>query len=315
MTECERIIEQGILPESFFKEETICDFFVDKNRKKIWAVCIDLLIKFDRVCRSHNLRYSLAFGSLLGLVRHQGFIPWDDDIDIVMPRKDYEKLKEYQSEFKQPYFLQFPGEDEGYSFSFAKLRNTNTTGISWAFRYETYNQGQFIDIFPLDNYSLINLEDNIRKIGRLIDESSALMRRSCPFPDENDIKKMERFPIIRNPKVVVKELDNLLKINKNTDSDKYIVWCCPIYSSERMTFDKELFNDLIEASYYGYKVFIPRHYEKVLNITYGNYMELPPVEKRGQWHNSSIFNPDIPFKTTLNLLKEEDLKICLNKNS
>lgn len=315
MTECERIIKEGILPESFFNPETICDFYVDENRKKIWAVCIDLLLNLDKVCRSHNLKYSLAFGSLLGLVRHQGFIPWDDDIDVVMPREDYEKLKDYQSEFEQPHFLQFPGEDEGYCFSFAKLRNTNTSGISWAFRYESYNQGQFIDIFPLDNYNLIGLDNNIKKIEYLIAESSALMRRSCPFPDENDLNKMSRFPITRNTKKIVQELDSLLKINEQKKSDKYIVWCCQVYSSDRMTFDKELFNDLIEADYYGYKVFIPRNYEKVLTITYGNYMELPPVEKRGQWHNSSLFNPDIPFKKSLMILKEEDLKIWQNKNN
>ena len=101
MTESERKIKQGILPESFFKEETICDFFVSEKRKKIWAICIDLLVSFDKVCRSYNLRYSLAFGSLLGMVRHKGFIPWDDDIDVVMPREDYEKLYSlYREEFQ-----------------------------------------------------------------------------------------------------------------------------------------------------------------------------------------------------------------------
>lgn len=93
MTECERIIKDGILPKSFFLPETICDFHVDEKRKKMWAIGIDMLVKFDEVCRKHELRYSLAFGSLLGVVRHKGFIPWDDDIDVVMPREDYEKLK------------------------------------------------------------------------------------------------------------------------------------------------------------------------------------------------------------------------------
>ena len=85
MTECERIINDGILPESFFKEESLCDFPVTKERKKIWAVNVDLLCRFDSVCRKHHLRYSVAFGSLLGIVRHHGFIPWDDDIIIRLP--------------------------------------------------------------------------------------------------------------------------------------------------------------------------------------------------------------------------------------
>ncbi len=93
MTECERIIEQGILPKSFFEQEERCDFLVTEKRKKIWAVLLDLLIKFDFVCKKYSLTYFLADGTLLGAARHQGFIPWDDDIDVSMPREDYEKFQ------------------------------------------------------------------------------------------------------------------------------------------------------------------------------------------------------------------------------
>ena len=105
MTEVEKIIEKGVIPSNFLEPEIICDFYVDEKRKKIWAIGIDLLIQFDIVCRRHNLRYSLAFGTLLGCVRHHGFIPWGDDVDVVMPREDYESLKKYKSEFETPYFF------------------------------------------------------------------------------------------------------------------------------------------------------------------------------------------------------------------
>ena len=299
MTERERIIRDGILPESFFEEEVQCEFTVTRERKKIWAVGIDLLVKFDSVCRKHNLQYSLAFGSILGYIRHHGFIPWDDDIDVVMPRADYEKLKEYKDEFEQPYFLQFPREDEGYYFSFAKLRNSNTTGVSFPFRYEHFNQGLFLDIFPLDNYKGQNLQENVDKINHLIAECSALMRYSNPHPDEVDLKKMAQFPIKRDGQEVASELDIVLRQYEGERTDKYIAWCCPVYSSERMTFDKVLFDDLIEVDFYGHMVFIPRNYDEVLRITYGNYMEFPPVENRGTWHSTSVFDPDTPYKDTL----------------
>ena len=92
MTECERIIKEGILPETFIKPETICDFYVDEMRKKIWAIEIDLYLELEKVCKKHNLRFYAIGGSILGAVRHNGFIPWDDDMDVCMPREDYEKL-------------------------------------------------------------------------------------------------------------------------------------------------------------------------------------------------------------------------------
>lgn len=120
MTECERIIQQGVLPKSFFDEEQICDFFVDKKRKKIWAIELDLLIQFDKICKKHGLIYFLIGGTLLGAVRHHGFIPWDDDLDVAMPRKDYDLLMQLKDEFSEPYFLQTPYTDEGYYYSYNK---------------------------------------------------------------------------------------------------------------------------------------------------------------------------------------------------
>ncbi len=308
MTECERIINDGILPESFFKEESLCDFPVTKERKKIWAVNVDLLCRFDSVCRKHHLRYSVAFGSLLGIVRHHGFIPWDDDIDVVMPRDDYERLKEFKSEFESPFFLQFPGEDRGYYYSFAKLRNSNTTGISVPFRYEEFNQGIFIDIFPMDNYDANNIDGNIVKIKDLVAECSALMRRSNPCPDPTDIQKMNRFSVVREGWVVAQELDAVLRQFNANPSDAYIVWCCPVYDYRRMLFPKALFDNLKEVDFYGHPVMIPRNYDQVLTITYGNYLELPPVESRGKWHSSSLFNPDIPYGQEVQRLRKEDSK-------
>ena len=306
MTEVERIITEGRVPHNFLQPETICDFFVDENRKKVWAVGIDLLVKFDEVCRKHNLQYSLAFGSLLGCVRHNGFIPWDDDVDVVMPRADYEKLRNFKEEFNEPYFLQYPGEDEGYCFSIARLRNNNTTSISWAFRYEKFNQGMFLDILPLDNFSSFNLEENLERIKILIAECSANMRRSCPFPDEYDKLKLKQFPEGRETQIVVNKLNEVLQINQSILSDKYIVWCTSIYDYKKKIFDKYLFDDLVDFDFYGHVVKIPKDAKKVLQITYGDYMQFPPVEQRGTWHSIAMFNPDVPYKETISELIRKD---------
>jgi lipopolysaccharide cholinephosphotransferase len=306
MTECERIINEGILPASFFEEETICDFLVTKERKKLWAVGIDILINFDRVCRNNKLRYSLAFGCLLGCIRHNGFIPWDDDIDVFMPREDYESLKKHVSDFPEPYFLQFPGFDNEYSFSFAKLRNSNTTGVSFPFRYGAFNQGFFIDIFPLDNFSPENIEADIETIKHLVSESSAYMRRGCPCPSEDDKKKMELFPNKRSGEYIRVDLDRTLRKYENDFSESYIAWSILTYHYKHLIFKKNLFDDMIDYSFYGHPVLIPRQYEEVLTIIYDDYMKLPPIEKRGAWHSKEIFDPDIPYKKMLDLLRNKD---------
>lgn len=294
MTECDRILRDGILPESFFEEEVICDFLVDSSRKRIWAVSLDLLFKFDEVCRKHQLKYTLAYGSLLGAIRHDGFIPWDDDIDVFMLRKDYEKLKLLKEEFQSPYFLQIPGQ-EGYYFSFAKLRNSNTTSLSHAFRYESFNQGFSLDIFILDNYDSRTIDEDLEKIRTLVAECSALMRRSCPHPSKTDIDLMQRFPVIRKGAVIINEMDAILRRHEGSITDKYVCLCNLIYNYRRGLFPREDIDSVQEILFYGRPVMIPQNYDAVLRVIYGDYMKLPPVEERGKWHAGALYDPDRPY--------------------
>lgn len=304
-TEVERIITEGILPESFLLPEIICDFYVDEYRKKIWAIGIDLLIQFDKVCKKHNLKYFLSFGTLLGAVRHKGFVPWDDDIDVNMVREDYEKLKSLRSEFEDPYFLQYPGCDKEYYFSFAKLRNSKTTGISSSFRYNDFNQGIWIDIFPMDNCDLETLEQNAADIKKLIAENSAWMRSNNPYLSESE-KEMLVENSGRNPKIVFDEIELISRQYENLPT-KYVTCAnITVYKPLKMTYKKSDLENLILYDYYGYKFPIPANYDVILKTTYDNYMQFPPVEKRGVWHNISLFNPDIPYQETLKILHQKD---------
>ena len=143
------------LPKYYLEEEIRCDYRVTSDTKKQWAVCLDLLAEFDRVCTENNIQYFAGYGTLIGAMRHGGFIPWDDDIDLVMPRIEYEKLRKIApTEFRQPYFFQTEETDIGFSRPFARLRNSNTTAIQKIEDYGSviYNQGIFIDVFPLDNF-------------------------------------------------------------------------------------------------------------------------------------------------------------------
>lgn len=132
------------------EEEYRGDYLVTESQKKLWAVELDLAKKLLEVCERHDLKIWAAAGTLLGAVRHMGFIPWDDDMDFVMMRDDYDKLLSYHAEFNEPYFLQSAHTERGYSRGHAQLRNSNTAAILPSDIWQKFNQGAFIDIFVMD---------------------------------------------------------------------------------------------------------------------------------------------------------------------
>ena len=140
-------------PEEFLKEETLCGYTVSAEMKKVWAVEIDLLQELLRVCQKYNLPIYADGGTLIGTMRHQGFIPWDDDIDMVMFREDYDRLCEVApQEFAHPYFFQTVATDLHYGHRHAQLRNSETA--CWSVKHERpiakSNAGIFVDIFVMD---------------------------------------------------------------------------------------------------------------------------------------------------------------------
>lgn len=142
------------IPEEYYSDEIRDGYPVSSEMKRIWAVELDLLSVFDEVCRNNGIIYYASGGTILGAVRHKGYIPWDDDIDLMMHREDYDKLCAIGPDaFQYPYFFQTQETDRFYFRGHAQLRNSETTGILKAEVDSKlkYNQGIFIDIFPLDN--------------------------------------------------------------------------------------------------------------------------------------------------------------------
>ena len=136
--------------KDIYRDEIRDGFLVTADRKKIWQVEMELLEVLDRICRRNGLRYFVDYGTLLGAVRHRGFIPWDDDIDVVMMRPDYERLKLViaREGLREPFFFQTAHTDN-VTIMIGKLRNKNTSGVQDFSTYR-YCQGIFLDIWPLD---------------------------------------------------------------------------------------------------------------------------------------------------------------------
>lgn len=141
------------LPEGFLDEEERFGYKVTSDIKKVWAVELDILCKLLEVCKKHDIKIYACGGTILGAVRHKGFIPWDDDIDMMLTRDEYNKLcRIAPEEFKYPYFFQTEYTDPGTLRGHAQIRNSETTAIldSDGLKYK-FNQGIFVDIFVYDN--------------------------------------------------------------------------------------------------------------------------------------------------------------------
>ncbi len=292
MTECERIVNEGILPESYFQEEVKCDFLVEPLRKRIWAIELDLLLEFDRVCKKNHLRYFLTGGTLLGAIRHNGFIPWDDDIDILVPRDDFEKLLLLKDEFHYPYFFQTPVTDPGYYFAFPRLRNSRTSAIQRPFCDCGYNMGIFIDILPLD---FITYDDAGRKmfdqLTKLLIDSSTSMKAACKYLNKRDEERVNNLPA-QDPIERYHEIHRLATSMKDSGSS----FCFPstgvVYGFERTVYRWSDCSDTIDGIFESYHLPIPIGYDNVLKTIFGEYTKLPPLEERGGWHGSIWFDTE-----------------------
>lgn len=298
MKEIERIIKKGFITEDFLREEVRNGFLVTVDRKKVWAVVLDLLIEFDAVCKKHNIKYFLDGGSLLGAIRHNGFIPWDDDIDVTMPREDYDRFLQLGNEFKYPYFFQTPYTDSGCFYTYAKIRNSNTTALNQLFKYQGFNQGIWITVFPLDKFFLDKTcEDIYSRICQLTYDISTYMRMKNPYLNEKDVARVSNYSG-SDPFKTYEEIQKLASQFNKSESDYWGTLVLTIREFKRKALPIKSYAKECYHKFECLELPIPNDYHSVLTLEYGDYMTLPPMEERGG-HDSTLFDPDKPYKEYL----------------
>lgn len=290
------------LDTSFFMQETRCGYTVSEKMKKVWSVELDLLRKFAEVCEKNHLSYFLDGGTLLGAVRHKGFIPWDDDADVIMPREDYDKLWQIaDKEFGQPYFFQTSLSENGFYRAHAQLRNSNTTGFIEDDRDKDINKGIFIDIFPLDN--IPDEPSKRRKLHRRTDFYKKLLE----FAYDRDIHRLS--PVKKCVYILFRAIYfivpfkkvfnhfNSKELARYKDCDTAEVGDISLLWRENVIWDKKLYDDYIYMPFENLQLRVPAGYDGILSKQYGDYMKLPEdiTAANHRSHSEITFDPDTPY--------------------
>ena len=273
----------------------------DVTIKDVQKIQLKLLNEFDRICKKHDIKYQLFAGTLLGAIRHNGFIPWDDDIDVCMLRDEYEKFLEvYDDEITDEYFLQNYETDQSSLFHFSKFIKNNTILRTSMYKNLNMNQGIFIDIFPMDNVQPNSILGKIH--GFLYNNSFVListMNKSRSYIARNVIIKYMRLGLYYITKLIPKKtfhrvVDRIICLFNNKETE--YVACITNGDSkdivERFTVKRHTFINLMEWDFEGMKLPIPKEYDYVLTKNYGNYMKLPPKEERQPHHGVIEVNLD-----------------------
>lgn len=240
-------------------------YLITSEMKRVWAVEFNLLQQLLKVCRKHNLRVWIDAGTLIGAVRHGGFIPWDDDIDTVMLRDDYEKLCEVApSEFKDPYFLQNIYSDRWYWTRHAQLRDKSTKMLPVNGKTHKSNNGIFIDIFVLD--SIPNRAKQVYKMIRKLRKEKLRLKIAivamgfCP-KWLYDKLQWDRKCFARYEKIFKK-----FKRPENRFLGKLAL------HEREYLFDAEAYGETVELPFEGIMVPAPAGWDHVLTVNYGDYM-------------------------------------------
>jgi len=242
-----------------------------KILRKAQLIMLDILIEFDAICQKHNLKYWLDSGTLLGAVRHKGFIPWDDDIDLSMPVEDYRRFKEIaKKELSKDVFFQTSHTDKGFKFDYIKLRSNKVSIVEFHEKNKeiNYHQGVFVDIFPM--LTMENTQEN----KKLYEESFEALRASSSL-------SLHTPNGIDNPQKRAKLIEVLEEKHQGWEKKNLKV----VYSGKMPDvaawFDIDEVFPLKKIAFEGLEFYAPKNPQHYLGEIYSfNFMELPPIDKR-----------------------------------
>lgn len=249
--------------------------------RKLQMIELEMLLEVDRICKKYGIQYMIIGGTLLGAVRHGGFIPWDDDADIAMLRSEYIRFTEVcKTELDvSKYYFQDADQTKGYRWSYGKLRRKDTLFLRENQEHMPYEQGVFIDIFPVDNvpdlYILRAINDFhcfcIRK---------ALWSEVGKYSDQNMIKRFLYKMMNKIPREKILKHYSKLVRNLNKKESRYVRIALMPLPNKGFGYLKEWYLESREYNFEGYELQGIKNYEDFLTFEFGDFMKMPPESKR-----------------------------------
>ena len=262
--------------------------------KEHQAIMLRLLCEFHEYCERNNLRYYLTGGTLLGAVRHQGFIPWDDDVDVVMPRPDYERFIQNRQLSDKTLVVSCVHQHNYYHpYPYCNVIDAETIMVE----HLPVNHGVYIDVFPLDG-----VPEDKKEYKRLI---SSLLRNQSLF--SNIINKRAGFGSLKKiAKTVLGSTGifiNEIKLGRHIDktASKYRYEECDrvahlvllLKKPERFVSPKAEYNDYVMLCFEGQEFRCPAQYDNILRRSFGDYMQLPPENERLGHHGIDVYQREL----------------------
>ena len=237
----------------------------------------EILDEVKCICDKHNIKYYLIGGTLLGAVRHKGFIPWDDDLDITMPRKDFDEfIRLAPSELPDSLKLLWITTDKSYQKLHAKVCRKGTSFVEEIGQGCSVDCGIFIDIFPIDITSGYNKLTRIQKIAFVI-FNKLLIKKKISFQKGNMVGYWRRII----PNVWFHNLATKILTLQQDKGGLYYTSFASHYDARRQTIPQQMFGEGKEIEFAGKKYLAPQDYDYILRSVFGEkYIELPPLEKR-----------------------------------
>lgn len=302
-------------------EEIRDGYTISQQMKCVWGIQMEMAKHVLEVCQKYNLKIWADGGTLLGVIRHKGFIPWDDDIDMLMPRKDYDILISLaEKEFKSPYFLQCAYTDKEYYRGHIQIRYDGTTAILNGEINRKYHRGIFLDIFCYDSVPDIiddKWEQTLKRAGKIQNMLDCRYQTFSPYCLVFPIRYLKVFyyktiTTIKRPLTLYKEYEDLFRVYDLKNTQRVSSQSFNRNIIDRAMKEKEWFKETIWMPFENMMMPVPIGFDNVLRGLYGsNYMT---PQKAPSFHGGFlVLDPHKSYKDYLPLLKKEHRRnLCSN---